>query len=343
MLMQRRDAALDNLQIESPARQPDSSTAAFTPTTPGDSSTYSFSPSPGIPVRTQAGLGLQPADLYYRPPRQRRQTLDVLSPASRTSMPSQKRMSVVSTTPLGAPFEVDGQPLRGEMPNPYAQIGMPLTPRTDYSTREVDFYYGVSRGERLNSGGPNRKLGTGPADPTGPMASAAGWLRTMFGAKRKDKGKGFEVVRSARMPPNVSAFEDEAPPQGIPVAMGVIRSGPIDSDEDDAPQSKPLRPAAPAGPDSNLLDDDQDEDTVAELRRPTPLRFRGMSETGVLPPIPDVSDLSSSLSPSGSTSSRLPVEQLASPRRLPVASSSQGDPQVDLLGDSAELVDERRS
>ena len=55
--------------------------------------------------------------------------------------------------------------------------------------------------------------------------------------KTKEKGKGFEVVRSARMPPAMKArggdFGDDDPPEGIPVAMGVLRNGPIDSDDED--------------------------------------------------------------------------------------------------------------
>ncbi|ERT01285.1 hypothetical protein HMPREF1624_02527 [Sporothrix schenckii ATCC 58251] len=138
--------------------------------------------------------------------------------------------------------DVDGQPSRGATPAPYGQPA--FSPRTDYSTREVDFYYGV-RGQRLNSDAPGRRLGTGPADPTGPMASAAGWFRTLIGGKTKEKGKGFEVVRSSRMPPAMVArggdFEDEGPPPGVPVAMDVIRNGPIESDDEDDAQAKNRR------------------------------------------------------------------------------------------------------
>ncbi|KAK5651746.1 hypothetical protein OQA88_11708 [Cercophora sp. LCS_1] len=224
-------SAFDNLSVDTPGRNNDGG-GAFTPTTPGEASTFSFLPSPGIQVRPQ----MQATDQYYRPPRQRRPTLDAASSPIPKTDRTQKRLSQVGVNPLGTPYEMDGQPLRGETPGPYAQSILPLSPRTDYSTREVDFVYGI-RGERLNSDAPNRKLGTGPADPTGPMSSAAGWLRNMFGGKRKDKGKGFEVVRSARMPPSMLAgggdYEDEAPPQGIPVAMGVLRNGPIDSDDED--------------------------------------------------------------------------------------------------------------
>ncbi|KAK0656034.1 hypothetical protein B0T16DRAFT_451654 [Cercophora newfieldiana] len=331
-IMQRRDhTALESIHVDSPARNGDNGASAFTPTTPGDSSTFSFSPSPGIQVRPPpAGLGIQ-GDPYYRPPRPRRQTLDVpSSPAPNTGLPAPKCTSVVGVSPLTTPFEVDGQPPpRRETPNPYAQGGgMPLTPRTDYSTREVDFYYGV-RGERLNSDGPSRKLGTGPADPTGPMASAAGWLRTMFGAKGKDKGKGFEVVRSARMPPSAGGqYEEGAPPQGIPVAMGIIRNGPIDSDdddEDDVRQARPPRSTAAAAPDTRLLDDDQgmSEDAALGESEPSRLpRVRGMSRTGAPASIPAVPRKSSKRTPDHSRAPSADVRLSRASSNIPLSATS---------------------
>ncbi|KAI8251642.1 hypothetical protein K4K58_008670 [Colletotrichum sp. SAR11_239] len=154
----------------------------------------------------------------------------------------------------------EAQLSRGPTPAPQA---INLTPRADYSTREVDFYYGV-RGPALNSEGVGRKLGTGPADPTGPMSSAAGWFRNFFGGKTKEKGKGFEVVRSSRMPPAMRAaadaeYEAEPPPEGIPVAMGVLRNGPIESD-DDEPKNKATQKHTDnmenAENSDNLLNDD---------------------------------------------------------------------------------------
>ncbi|KAF8420529.1 hypothetical protein EV426DRAFT_537619 [Tirmania nivea] len=79
---------------------------------------------------------------------------------------------------------------------------------TDYAVREMDFYYGV-RGPALSSAAPSRKLGTGPADPTSPMAVAKGWLLNRF-ARRKEKAKGFEVVRSARAPEMLREMQEAA-------------------------------------------------------------------------------------------------------------------------------------
>ncbi|KAK0628140.1 hypothetical protein B0T17DRAFT_504847 [Bombardia bombarda] len=277
---QRSSSGLDNLSLDTPGRNFDNGGSMFTPTTPaGEASTFSFLPSPGGPQsRHQSGLGMQASDPYYRPPRQRRQTLDLASsPTAKAggswiSGPwSHHRQSQAGGGPFNDPLELDGQISRSATPAPHAHSTVPFAPRTDYSTREVDFYYGV-RGQRLNSDAPGRKLGTGPADPTGPMASAAGWLRTMFGGKGKEKAKGFEVVRSSRMPPAMRAeggdFEDEALPAGIPVAMGVLRNGPIESDdEDDNRKPKTSQPPTAVAPEIDLLtaEGGSHDDDLADL------------------------------------------------------------------------------
>jgi len=81
---------------------------------------------------------------------------------------------------------------------------------TDYSVRESDFYYGL-RGPALSSQ-PTRKLKTGPADPMSPVSSATGWFKSLnlLGGRKKEKSKGFEVVRSTRIPPQMMAVEEDA-------------------------------------------------------------------------------------------------------------------------------------
>ena len=221
------------------------SASSYIPGTPGQASTFSF-PASSSNKHQSMNLAMEPTDPYYRPPRRRGNTMgeyidtEIPNPSFATNEP--RRLSQPPHPPreLIDPIEVS----RGPTPAPPGQMPMTLPPnRPDYATREVDFYYGV-RGPALNSDGPGRKLGTGPADPTGPVATATGWFRNMFGGKSKEKGKGFEVVRSSRMPPGMMArsggFGDETPPEGIPVAMGVLRNGPIDSDDDgdDAPRIK---------------------------------------------------------------------------------------------------------
>jgi hypothetical protein len=45
----------------------------------------------------------------------------------------------------------------------------------------------------------------------GPVSSATGWFKSLnlFGAKKKEKGKGFEVVRSTRVPPQMMPLDEE--------------------------------------------------------------------------------------------------------------------------------------
>lgn len=422
----RSSSALDTLNFEAPPRNLDSVASSFTPTTPGEASAFSFLPSPKHVAQPQGSFGMQTPDPYYRPPRQRRPTLDgSASPTTSTAAPwrtgerSHKRHSRAGSAILGDPGEVGPHISRNATPAPYP-VPAPYAPGPDYSTREVDFYYKV-RGERLNSYAPNRKLGTGPADPTGPISSAAGWVRGMLGMKGKDKGKGFEVVRSARMPPAMRAraagFGDETPPEGIPVAMGVLRNGPIESDdEDEARQNKVTHPTHLISPEQEPLnsgrisgDDDIAEfGTASTSQGPPVLPEIGTVSTITIPnetaepsadgdlPAPEVPRKSSkrhswtnalaaaaaaaplqqpesgrpaNLSPLAIPPSRLPFERTASQRRLSGSSAgltdefiqvdlqdtpttgygfvNQGninrvDRDADLLGSSAEMVDERR-
>ncbi|OLN95959.1 putative membrane protein C1322.03-like protein 2 [Colletotrichum chlorophyti] len=236
---QRSSSALDSIDPYTGQVRNFDSGSNFTPTTPGEVSTFSFLPSPAAATRPPAAVTVESADPYYRPPRRRGENLNgsATSLPHRASVADSRRYSQVGTH-LDATADLEAQLSRGPTPAPQA---INLTPRADYSTREVDFYYGV-RGPALNSEGVGRKLRTGPADPTKPIATATGWFRNMFGGKSKEKGKGFEVVRSSRMPPAMRAaadaeYETEPPPEGIPVAMGVLRNGPIESD-DDEPKNK---------------------------------------------------------------------------------------------------------
>lgn len=224
----RSSSALDARSIDAYAN----AMGGYTPTTPGENSVFSFVP-PGQATRPQ-GM----PESYYRQPRARRRTIDEFG----NQTPTKNRASVGSidlaarrmSQTAFADSDADVPPglASSAMPAAYTPV---FAPRADYSTREVDDYYGM-RGPALNSDSPGRRLGTGPADPTSTVAVATSWVKGLFGGKTKEKGKGFEVVRSARMPPTMQArastFTDEPPPEGIPVAMGVIRHGPIDSDDE---------------------------------------------------------------------------------------------------------------
>ena len=160
------------------------------------------------------------ADPYYRPPRPRRTTIEnelnqqprVIGSIGSSDWANQ-RWSQHSPDVEGSPMRAGAPTLSGRGTPVPAHLGGnrersdsraedvedPRISKTDYATREVDFYYGV-RGPAL-SNQPTRRLKTGPADPTGPVSSAAGWFQSLFGGKTKEKGKGFEVVRSSRAPP----------------------------------------------------------------------------------------------------------------------------------------------
>ncbi|PNY24832.1 membrane protein [Tolypocladium capitatum] len=268
----RSSSALDSMDMYSGAHRNMDNASSYLPGTPGETSTFSFVGSPNL-ARQAIPVGMEASDPYYRPPRRRRDTLreSMYSDMPPGSLEPKQAVHVSGTS--GEATETGEEISRGATPAPpnaqNSTMNLPAN-RPDYSTREVDFYYGV-RGPALNSEGPGRKLGTGPADPTGPVATATGWFRNMFSGKTKEKGKGFEVVRSSRMPPAMvrnGGFGDETPPEGIPVAMGVLRNGPIDSD-DDEPQAKrsPKR-----RPDDLLADsrDPPDEPVGPDEERPSP-------------------------------------------------------------------------
>ncbi|EZF76495.1 hypothetical protein H105_02136 [Trichophyton soudanense CBS 452.61] len=204
----------------------------YTPTTPGAFSTGpgqasggGGSPRSGI---MHMHLKHETADPYYRPPRQRRATLEGIRHTSwNSSDMGNGRSSRAANTPdldPDADHHADvlaNHPVgNGSTPTP-AYLGAPREDpdgdgdgdpslRTDYAVREVDFYYRV-RGPALSHSA-TRKLKTGPADPTGPVSSASGWLKNLFGGKTKEKGKGFEVVRSSRAPPQ-AAMQRPPPPE----------------------------------------------------------------------------------------------------------------------------------
>lgn len=210
---------------------------------------------------------VEAADPYYRPPRTKRPTIGATSPRLRSggswvSSDWAKRESQPQSPDEGP--SISGR----ATPNPVhlgqSHVFDPNAPRADYTTREVDFYYGV-RGPALNGERPGRRMATGPANPTNPIStainSASGFFKSIFGGKTKEKGKGFEVVRSSRMPPGMAKATAgiETPPEGIPVATDTIRHGPIDSDDEDDAILAPDTPGTPDSPGAAELDGSNDQ------------------------------------------------------------------------------------
>jgi len=210
----RRSVGLDSVSAGGAGDTPISGGASAFSFLPGGSQVAGHGPqAPGGIVNLR---NAEMADPYYRPPRPRRTTLEANTPQepTRGSWSSadwaNKRWSHHSPDLEGSPNRAEGPfisrrgtpvppPLGGSRERADSDAEDPRVSKTDYATREVDFYYGV-RGPAL-SNLPTRRLKTGPADPTGPVSSASGWLKSLFGGKTKEKGKGFEVVRSSRAPP----------------------------------------------------------------------------------------------------------------------------------------------
>ncbi|KAI1757186.1 integral membrane protein [Xylaria castorea] len=260
----RNSSAMDTRSIDAYSNLMGSST--FATMTPGEASTFSFPPSPGQATRLPAST-----DPFYRAPRARRGTIDEAGPSSL----HKAHGSLDSIELTNRRLSQVGGDVDSDMPTPERAAPAPVAyapvfaPRADYSIRESDFYYNI-RGPALNSDAPGRRLVTGPSDPTSPVATATGWMMRLFGGKTKDKAKGFEVVRSARMPASMKArggdFSDDAPPEGIPVALGVLRSGPIESDDDeDTPRPKKTEHARGDSAGGKLLNDVSEPESDDEI------------------------------------------------------------------------------
>lgn len=256
--------------------------SSYTPTTAQDGNAFLFLPSAAV-LAGQKDRGaltvntVDTSDPYYRPPRARRPTIDAYSPGARSrgSWASgdwgARRSSHPGSSTAGDAFEGPSAsggetpvPTFVAAPNQHADRPSQEHRRstTDYTTREVDFYYGV-RGPALNANVPNRRLRTGPVDPTNPVTVASGWFKNLLGGKTKEKGKGFEVVRSSRMPPGMDPRNgptSESPPEGIPIAAtGAIRRD-LDNDEPTNVEANGTMVGAKSPLLSTHEDDDSDEE-----------------------------------------------------------------------------------
>lgn len=300
-----------------------STTAGFTPTSPGASG-YGYIPTTDLESPTYAPA----AGPYYRTPRTRRQTLegDLPSPGavSRHSWGSNVlksagiRHASVGSLPqsaLGNQVDVanddwnDSYIAAGAAStigsHPHGQSAVTVGSSnnkgaTDYAVRESDFYYGV-RGPALNTQ-PVRRLGTGPADPTGPVSNAKSWIKQKLGIAKGKEERGFSVVRSSRAPEQMLAAqremeleqsgagpssadgltaggdEKERNPTPSPSQIGVaITSGhdthdPDSSDDDEAGPSTGLLSDTEADTPKGVLDGTTDEDQHASTHLQVPTR-----------------------------------------------------------------------
>lgn len=256
----RTSVGLESTSVGTGQHHRNSGGGPLTPTTPGEASSFSYAPGANQSGRESSPRGgivnlksAEAADPYYRPPRARRPTVDAYSPGARSRGSwasadwANKRWSRHSPEQDSSPDVGEGPSASGRATPLPAHLGGtrdqsdlnlddPRRAKTDYAIREVDFYYHGFRGPAL-SNLPTRRLKTGPADPTGPVSSATGWIKGLFGGNTKDKGKGFEVVRSSRVP----QLDPRSPTQAIGLDVPYTDEPPVEvardldlSDEGDA-------------------------------------------------------------------------------------------------------------
>lgn len=333
----------------------ESGSAPYTPTTSGRASAFSYVPGGSQAAgATSAGAGIvnikntETSDPWYRPPRARRPTNDALPSRTRSrgswvsSDWANKRWSQHSPEQDGSPILVDF-PLEGPSASgrgtphipPFgvtrdrsnSNLEDPRRSKTDYAIREVDFYYGV-RGPALSTL-PTRRRKTGPADPTGPVSSAAGWFKGLFGGKIKDKGKGFEVVRSSKAPQPRSRTQSGMIPGSDPDHEGPYSDDPppersrnLDlSDDGDAIGGGTRHFPDEAGP--SLLSSAEDEDERSLFDGEAPPTNR-MSQISHFPPsLPNIETGNGIELPSriGSKTSSRPTRENTGKSRKPSAIS----------------------
>ena len=200
------------------------------PSTPGTNATpFTFLGGSGQSSRRPTmGTTLDATDPYYRPPRPRKQTMDSITPgttgkealksADIADAPYSDNVDIETGYAGEGPSRASGTPAPAylRMNKDDSDPNLDRRNNTDYSVRESDFYYGL-RGPALSSQ-PTRKLKTGPADPMSPVSSATGWFKSLnlLGGRKKEKSKGFEVVRSTRMPPQMMAVEEDNESPEVP-------------------------------------------------------------------------------------------------------------------------------
>lgn len=248
--------------------------------------------------RPTMGTQLESADPYYRPPRVRTNTMDSVGPGARGRGPPPPGSADIVDAPYSDQMDIEAAYDAGEGPSRASPAYLRMNREndsdpnlerrnnTDYSVRESDFYYGL-RGPALSSQ-PSRKLKTGPADPMSPVSSATGWFKSLNllgGGRKKEKSKGFEVVRSTRMPPQMMAVEEQDEHEQSPrAAQEPYRDHP-DSPESRKSQKSPPRAVASAGvlaPDNRRS---QSSDSESDLSDEDAFAYDSGNRVSEIPPM----------------------------------------------------------
>lgn len=173
------------------------------------SGVYGYFPRPGMPPSNISNNGTETTTLgttptsaptdpripaYYRQPRRSQYPISPVATRFDTTTERENLDTVVRSAFTENIDEPRRPQSRTSSPRPQSRNEQ--KPRPNYAVREADafYYHRPDYSQPLNpSVSTGRRLGTGPADPTGPIAIAGSWLRGMFRGN-PEKGK-FEVVR----------------------------------------------------------------------------------------------------------------------------------------------------
>jgi hypothetical protein len=248
----------------------------------GDNPLSPTSPQPPQPLQIDPRMSA-----YYRQPRRSHQPI---SPIGQTRFDPTAERENLDTAVRSAFTENIDEPRPSTTPPRIGSPARPLSrnetkPRPNYAVREADaFYYRrPDYSQPLNPDPTARRLGTGPADPTGPLAIASTWIKGVFRGN-PEKGK-FEVVRG-----NAARATD------IPLTESTKTGG--GTEEDSRPSSagrgEDVRSPLVVDPNVRIVEE-ENEDSIYEEDLASPgLRFPPTTTgTTVTPPVIPKMDMGS--------------------------------------------------
>lgn len=195
---------LDKLASHQQISRPSYRSLSITRDAYASSNLQSVSAPPGLGQSRAPSIVLDTntqVDPYYRPPRHRQLASESLSTGVKSKLlwnGDKWTDEDFHDDPFDPPGEIS---LKSGRSSPHLESNhKPTQSKADYTTREVDLYYRV-RNSASQSNVPNRRVVTPATNPSGPSTSPTSWLKWMTRNKTKEKGKGFEVIRNSRPPP----------------------------------------------------------------------------------------------------------------------------------------------
>lgn len=326
------------------------------------SPTTMYSPAPTAP--TPASFTSDPrTSAYYRQPRRSHGGITPISPGATRFDPQTERANLDTAIRTAFAESIDVPPRsisRTGSPRPGSSSDQQSSqPRPDYAVREADaFYYRrPDYSAPLNPDPTARRLGTGPADPTGPISMASSWLRGVF-RRNPEKGK-FEVVRGNAARTEIPLTENTGSRPSTAGKGESVRSPLVESNmrivedeqEDEGlsdeiistPKVPPVIPELDMGPPAlrKPLEEEEDDDFILPLPPPKNPNRGSLSSFEEIPPsLPQKSSARASPSPSPRVPGEIPwgderVQQVKTGRAVWTQQPNEGSKEsVGEVGDS---------